>query len=711
MLPRALPLLLATLAISGSALARDTTAPPTRAENVVDTFHGTRVADPYRWLENGADPAVREWTASQSRRTRAYLDGLPVRARLRPRLESYISESSPRYYSLAAAGGQVFAAYFDPKRQQPMLRVLGADLDPAKARTVLDPNTLDPTGATAIDWFVPSPDGKLVAVSLSKGGSEDGTLHVFDTDSGARVGEVIPRVNFPTGGGDLAWNRDGRSFWYTRYPGEERSEADRNFYVQVYFHKLGDDPAKDPRVLGEGLPKIAEIQLDYSAAADALLVSVQNGDGGEFAHYVSGRDGRFVQVTRFADGVDFAAFGPDRALYLVSEKDAPRRQVLKLAPGVTDLAQAAPIVRQGEDAIPIDFFGEDPLCFAAGRMYVRYLAGGPTKLRAYGLDGSPAGEAPLPDVAAVNEFEPLGDDLLYSVETYLAPVRFYRLSGGRSTPTELAVTSPVKFDDVEVVRTFAVSPDGTRIPVNIIRKKGVRLDGNNPTWLYGYGGYGVNQTPRFLGGSRRVWFDAGGVYAVANIRGGGEYGEEWHRQGMLTRKQNVFDDFIAAAELLVREKYTRPGRLAIHGGSNGGLLVGAALTQRPDLFRAVVAQVAILDMLRVELDPNGEFNITEFGTVKDPEQFRALHAYSPYHNVRDGVKYPAVFMATGENDGRVNPANSRKMAARLQAATTSGYPVFLVTTDAAGHGQGSPLSVQIDQMADYIAFLFDQLGM
>jgi len=212
MLPRALPLLLATLAISASALARDTTAPPTRAENVVDTFHGTRVADPYRWLENGADPAVREWTASQSRRTRAYLDGLPVRARLRPRLESYISESSPRYYSLAAAGGQVFAAYFDPKRQQPMLRVLGADLDPAKARTVLDPNTHDPTGATAIDWFVPSPDGKLVAVSLSKGGSEDGTLHVFDTDSGARVGEVIPRVNFPTGGGDLAWNRDGRSF-------------------------------------------------------------------------------------------------------------------------------------------------------------------------------------------------------------------------------------------------------------------------------------------------------------------------------------------------------------------------------------------------------------------------------------------------------------------------------------------------------------------
>jgi len=712
MSPRpALPIFLAILAVCGNALARDATAPPTRVEDVVDTYHGTRVEDPYRWLENAADPAVREWTARQSQRTRAYLDGLLVRAKLRPRLEAYISESSPRYYSLKAAGGRIFALYFDPKRQQPMLRTLGPDLDPAKARTVLDPNVLDTTGGTAIDWFVPSPDGKLVAVSLSQGGSEDGTLHVLDAGTGARTGEVIPRVTYPTAGGDVTWAPDGRGFWYTRYPGEERPEADRHFYVQVYFHKLGDDPAKDPRVFGDGLPKVAEIQLDYYREAGALLVSVQDGDGGDFAHFVSRGDGRFVQVTGFKDGVDFAAFGPDRALYLVSEKDAPRRQILKLAPGVTELAKAAVIVPQGEDTIPIEFFDEDPLCFAGGRMYVRYLAGGPSRLSAFVLDGKPAGDVPLPDVAAVDEIETLGDDLLYSVETYLAPNRFYRLSGGRSAPTALVVTSPVKFDDVEVVRTFAASRDGTRVPVNIIRRKGVRLDGSNPTLLYGYGGYGVSMTPRFLGGSRRVWFDAGGVYAIANIRGGGEYGEDWHQQGMLTRKQNVFEDFIAAAELLVNEKYTRPDRLAIQGGSNGGLLMGAVLTQRPELFRAVVAQVGIFDMLRVELDPNGEFNVTEFGTVKNPEQFRALYAYSPYQNVRDGVKYPAVFFSTGENDGRVNPLNSRKMAARLQAATTSGLPIFLVTTGAAGHGQGSPLKVQIDQMADYLAFLFDQLGM
>jgi len=711
LLKSALAILLATLAVCGTPLARDSTAPTTRVESVWDSLHGTRIEDPYRWLENGADPAVREWTARQSQRTRGYLDGLPVRAKLRPRIEAYIRESSPRYYALKAVGHQIFALYFDPNRQQPMLRVLGADLDPAKARPVLDPNTLDPEGATAIDWFVPSPDGRLVAVSLSQGGSEDGTLHVFEADTGARTGAAIPHVSYPTAGGHLAWAPDGRGFWYTRYPGQDRPEADRHFYLQVYYHKLSDERSRDVRVFGDGLPKVAEIQLDYSREADALLVSVQNGDGGEFAHYVSGHDGRFVQVTRFEDGIDFAAFGPDRALYLVSEKNTPRRQILKLAPGVTELAKAATIVMQQQDVIPVDFFGEDPLCFTGDAMYVRYLAGGPTRLRKFALDGKPAGEVELPEVAAVDEIEPLGDDLLYSVETYLTPNRFFRLSGDQSAPTALAVTSPVKFDDVDVVRTFTTSRDGTRVPVNIIRKKDLRLDSNNPTLLSGYGGYGVSETPAFLGGSRRVWFDAGGVYAVAGIRGGGEYGEEWHRQGMLTRKQNVFDDFIAAAELLVNEKYTRPERLAIRGGSNGGLLMGAAMTQRPELFRAVVAQVAILDMLRFELDPNGEFNTTEFGSVRNPEQFRALYAYSPYHRVRDGVKYPAVFLATGENDGRVNPLNSRKMAARLQAATTSGLPVFLVTTDAAGHGLGTPLSLRIDQTADYLAFLFDQLGM
>src|SRR5581483_4769894 len=275
--------------------------------------------------------------------------------------------------------------------------------------------------------------------------------------------------------------------------------------------------------------------------------------------------------------------------------------------------------------------------------------------------------------------------------------------------TAMMSTSPIRFEDAEVVREFATSKDGTRVPLNIIRKKGTRLDGRNPVLLEGYGGYNISMSPHFLGALGRIWLDHGGVYVIANLRGGGEYGEEWHQAGNLTRKQNVFDDFIASAEYLIQAKYTNPARLAIVGGSNGGLLMGAALTQRPDLFRAVVSYVGIYDMLRTELDPNGVFNITEYGSVRDREQFQALYAYSPYHHVKNGAAYPAVLFATGANDGRVNPYHSRKMTARLQAATSSSYPILLRTSARAGHGTGSRTQA-IEQFTDTLAFLFDQLG-
>jgi prolyl oligopeptidase len=307
-----------------------------------------------------------------------------------------------------------------------------------------------------------------------------------------------------------------------------------------------------------------------------------------------------------------------------------------------------------------------------------------------------------------------GDELLLRTISFTEPYVWNRVNAAETpdkvTPTELRGKSPADFSDVEVVREFAVSKDGTRVPLNIIRKKGTRMDGNNPTLLSGYGGYGISLSPSF-DVTRRIWLDAGGVIAIANLRGGGEYGEEWHRAGNLTRKQNVFDDFAACAEHLVRANYTQPERLAVQGGSNGGLLMGALLTQHPKLVRAVVAHVGIFDMLRVELDPNGAFNVTEFGTVKDPEQFKALYAYSPYHRVKDGTRYPAVFLLTGEHDGRVNPAQSRKMTARLQAATRSRRPVLLRTSFSSGHGIGTALGERIAQQADVFAFLFDQLGM
>jgi prolyl oligopeptidase len=304
-----------------------------------------------------------------------------------------------------------------------------------------------------------------------------------------------------------------------------------------------------------------------------------------------------------------------------------------------------------------------------------------------------------------------GDQLLFQSQSFVEPSTWYRYdpSSGQLKKTALFQTAPASFSDVEVIRQFAISKDGTRVPMNILRRKGTKLDGNNPTLLTGYGGFGVSQSPGFSL-RRRLWLDHGGVWVIANLRGGSEFGESWHEQGRLTKKQNVFDDFIACAESLIKAKYTSPEKLAIEGGSNGGLLMGAALTQRPDLFRAVVSHVGIYDMLRVETFPNGAFNVTEFGTVKERDQLRALYAYSPYHHVKDGTDYPAVLFLTGANDGRVDPMNSRKMTARLQAATHSERPVFLRTSSGSGHGIGTALNERIEQDADVFAFLFDQLS-
>ena len=341
------------------------------------------------------------------------------------------------------------------------------------------------------------------------------------------------------------------------------------------------------------------------------------------------------------------------------------------------------------------------------------IAGGPSRVRVFDDRGRPLTAPLLPPVSAVYQVVYVGQgDALFYIATYLDPPAWYSFSAasGKSVRTAISETSRVKFDDAEVVRDFAVSKDGTRVPISIIRRKGTKLDGANPVLLTGYGGFGISLQPYFVGSETRVWLDQGGIWAIANIRGGGEYGEEWHKQGMLAHKQNGFDDFIACAQYFVQHKYTSPSRLAILGGSNGGLLMGAAFTQRPGLFRAVVSYVGIYDMLRNELDPNGSFNTTEYGTVKDPDQFKALYAYSPYHRVQDGTNYPAILFLTGENDHRVNPMQSRKMTARLQAANASGYPILLRTTASAGHGIGTALDEQIEERADVFSFLFDQLG-
>ena len=701
--------LLAAGACAGRAADLD--VPPTPVETVTDVYHGVTVADPYRWLEKGGDRAVRDWSAAEDDRTRAYLNALTVRKPIYDRLMQLTSETSPSYSGLYRAGDKIFASYNQPPKQQPMIALLGRDADPATARIILDPNALDPNGTTAIDWFVPSPDGTMIAVSLSEGGSEDGSVHIFDVPTGRDIGEVIPRVQYPTGGGSLAWAADGKGFYYTRYPGPERPADEQHFFQRIYFHRLGADPAHDVLIAGSDFPKVAEIELDNRQNRRVVVASVANGDGGEFAHYLISPDGKVTQVTRFEDKVIAAVAGPDDNLYLVSRKDAPHGKLLRLSLSDPVLARATEIVPAGE---PVLHGGGTPVVVTKQALYVRELVGGPSQVARFDHNGKPLGVLPSPDVASVGQMVPLGDGtLLYSVSSYLRPSYFARFdeTSGKSELSKLAPTSPVKFDDAEVIRVLVTSKDGTKVPINIIRKVGTRTDGSNPVLLNGYGGYSISLGPHFLGAERRLWLDGGGVFVIANLRGGGEYGEQWHTQGALTRKQNVFDDFIAAARYLIDQHYTTPARLAIIGGSNGGLLMGASFTQHPELFRAVVSQVGLYDMLRAELDPNGLFNTTEYGSVKDEDQFKALYAYSPYHHVVNGTKYPAIFMATGENDGRVNPMHSRKMVARLQAATASGRPVYLSVHRQAGHGIGSALSIRVNQTADYLAFLYDQLGM
>ncbi|HWU25933.1 MAG TPA: prolyl oligopeptidase family serine peptidase [Rhizomicrobium sp.] len=712
---------LGALAVTSSVFAATLPSPPpTPADGSADTIQGVHVTDPYRWLEDWKDPKVQAWSEAENIRTRAYLDALPDRGTVKTELTRLISETSPSYSNLKARGALVFALYNDPARQQPILASLNERADPASRKTLLDPNEIDSKGLTSIDWYVPSPDGKRVAVSLSKNGSEDGTLHVYDVASGQEIDQAIPRVQYPTAGGDLAWAADGNGFWYTRYPGPDAPEADQHFFVQVYFHRLGTDPKTDTLALGakDGLERVSEVFLDNRYRQPAVLASVQRGDGGQWAFYVLRADAPPQQVGAYEDRIVYAAIGPDDAIYAVSRAGAPNGKIVKLpAPyGHATLAQAKTIVPESAVAILTDKAEQHlpDMSLSANRLFLRDIVGGPNQVRVFDLDGKPEGRLPLPEIAANSEIEPLADGtVLFDVSTYLRP-RYYAAwnpATGKSDETGLKVTSPISFADAEVVRAFATSHDGTRVPLNIIEKKGSHHDGRNPALLYGYGGYGISMTPAFLGAMRRIWLDAGGIYVVANIRGGAEYGEHWHQEGMLTKKQNVFDDFAAAGKYLIADGYTSHDKLALMGGSNGGLLMGAVLTQHPRLAHAVVSSVGIYDMLRVELDPNGAFNVTEFGTVKNADEFKALYAYSPYHHVVSGTAYPAVLMLTGAMDGRVNPMQSRKFTAALQSATNSGLPILLRTSANSGHGIGSSLNERIAEQTDMLTFLFDQLGM
>ncbi len=705
-------LLACALLVATSAGAQTLGPPPaTPKKPMVDEYHGVKVTDDYRWLENWDDPAVRAWSDAQNQRTRAYLDGLAVREPIRKWLREVANATSVSYYAIRLPRDVFFAMKVQPPKNQPFLITLKSLDDPGSERVILDPNQFN-SKHTAIDFYVPSLDGRYVAVSLSEGGSEEGTVHVYDVATGKETGDVIPRVNKGTGGGSVTWNTDGSGFFYTRYPADtERPKEDLDFYQQIYFHKLGTPVGVDTYSIGKEFPRIAETSMHTSYDGRYALAQVANGDGGEFAYYLmdlsGGRAGEWTQLAQFSDEITQAVLGKDQALYLLSVNNAPRGKILRMPLEKPALANAETVVPESDAAI-------QAFVPSATLLYVIDSIGGPSRVRLIDHKGHDKGEVPtLPTSAVYGATSLRGDDLLYENESYLTPGAFYRYdaSGGKTTRTALYQTSPVNFNDAEVVREWAVSKDGTKIPMSVIRKKGITLDGSAPALLTGYGGFNVSLTP-FFDPTVRLWLDRGGVSVVANLRGGGEYGEGWHHAGNLTKKQNVFDDFAACARHLIDAGYTKQTNLAIIGGSNGGLLMGAELVQHPEMYRAVVSFVGIYDMLRNEVvTANAIFNITEYGTVKDAEQFKALYAYSPYQGIRDGVAYPAVLFLTGANDPRVSPANSRKFTARLQAASSSEAPVLLRTSSNTGHGIDSNLDEQIEEGADVWAFLFTQLGL
>jgi len=694
------------LAVFIAGCAKESLEPPVAtAKPVTNVYHGVEVQDDYQWLEDGNDTTVQEWADGQNRFARQELDGIACWEPIAERLRELYNQAHPEYYSYSYIGGQLFAMKKQPPLDQPLLIVMDVSLDPESERIIVNPNSIDTTGRTSIDFFVVSPDARLVAVSLSQGGTEDGDVHVYLTADGEKLPDVVPLVNGPTAGGDVAWLPDASGFFYTHYPrGDERPPEDMRFYQQVYYHELGSSTEADTYVIGEEFPRIAEIQFETSPDNKYVLATVSDGDGGEYAHYLGQPSGKWRQISGFKDKIPTAKFGTDNSIYLLAEKDTPKGEILRLKPKSTNLKRAQTVVPES-DRVITDFLPTE------NYLYVSDLVGGPSQLRIVKLGQGTQREIPIKEVSSVYGLTSLGGDrILYRNSSYVEPTvaYVYEPLEGEPARTRLAGSSIADFSNVEVVREFAQSKDGTRVPMTVLRPKGAKLDGSNPVVLYGYGGYGLSQRPYFRE-SLSLWLNSGGIYVIANIRGGGEFGEDWHLQGNLVNKQNVFDDFAACAQYLIDTGYTNNDLLAIRGGSNGGLLVGATMTQHPDLFKAVVCQKGVLEMLRVELDPNGAFNVTEFGTVKDPDQFRALYAYSPYHSVNEGVRYPDALFTADDNDWRVNASNSRKMVAHLQAASPQSLTLLRMSTGA-GHGIGSSMSDRIAQQADVWAFLFDRLG-
>ena len=674
------------------------TYPETPAYDISDVLHGETIADPYRWLEDGEAPETRDWTDRQNALTQAYLSSVPGRQRIRSRLEELLG------IGVLGVPVPVRGRYFYLRREgqqnQPVLYwrqgAGGAD------RVAVDPNALDAAGTTALDWYYPSQDGRLLAYGLSQNGSEESELQVLEVESGRHLPDRIPRMRAAS----LAWLPEATGFYYTRYPAPgEVSPGEEHYHRAIYFHRLGEDPEADALVFR---PSQKEFWPGVSLSPDGrwLLILVARTFDQTDVYIQDLRAGGPLVTVAENLPASFEGEIAHGRLFLRTNLDAPTYRLYQVNPEHPERSAWREMVPPRAGAVL------ESVSIAGDRLGLGYLEHASSRFRLVDLAGRLVQEVELPALGSLfgvgAEWD--GHELFYGFSSYTVPPTVYRIDlATGATSLWGRVEADVDPERFAVRQVSYISRDGTPISMFLVHQVGLQQTGDNPTYLTGYGGFNISMTPSFSR-SMLLWLERGGVIAVPNIRGGGEYGESWHQAGILASKQNSFDDFIGAAEWLIAQGYTRPEHLAAAGGSNGGLLVGAVLTQRPELFRAVLVQVPLLDMLRYHRFLIARLWIPEYGSADDPAQFRWLRAYSPYHHVRSGVAYPAVLLATAESDTRVDPMHARKMAARLQAATSADRPILLRLEARAGHGAGKPLSKVLDELTDSWTFVFSELG-
>ncbi len=672
---------------------------------VVEELHGTKVADPYRWLEDGEASDVKEWQAAQNDRTRHALDALPGRDTLRDRAHAVMRAdgdvSAPRFARVGHGPALLFHTKRGADLEQPVLYVR----DGAKGtdRVVLDPQKLAPGRVAAIDWWYPSVDGAFVAYGYSSDGTELSTLHVRNVKTGADLPDAIPCTRYAS----VAWVPDDKGFYYTRFPepgtvpvGEEQQHR------KIFFHRLGSDWHKD-RIVFEPAAKEDSPQIELSPGGRWLVATVEMGYVKNEIFVRDRSKGDAAPWVPVISGVDAwtEATPREERLYLVTNDGAPHRRVYAVEYDHLERSLWRPLLPEREDPL-------DGLTVLRTQLVATYLHDASSRIERFTLGGKSLGPLPLPAMGTAATDGPWdGDELYVGFESFVQPKQILRFAAGASKsdlwdgPGEISGMS-----DVETTVAYATSKDGTKVPFFVVAKKGLARNGANPTLLWGYGGFNLSQTPTFRPYAVLA-AQYGAVFASAVLRGGGELGEAWHRAGMMGNKQNVFDDYAACAEELASEKISAPDKLAAIGRSNGGLLVAAAVTQHPELFRAAVAIVPLTDMIRYPAFRIGRWWVTEYGDPAKDDDFKWLYAYSPYHHVKDGAHYPATLLSTGESDNRVDPMHSRKMAARLEEAQKdSSRPILLRVDASAGHGQGKPASKLVDQIVDELSFAFSQLG-